>query len=92
MGDDSEDLPKRLRWFHSNCAARPGVLIAAPLVEAAEEIERLHGQVRAMGAAIDAWADEISASEGVLFLPPEPHRSVIEAHLVPTRKALPHEK
>ena len=65
-------LPDRLRWYHLNSAGRPGVMAMAPLVEAAEEIERLR-------AAIVAWADEILASEGVLFLPDEPHRSAINA-------------
>ena len=41
-------------------------------------LEQLGTQIYQMRAAINSWADEISTSEGVLFLPAEPHRSVIE--------------
>jgi hypothetical protein len=41
MESTPKNLPDRLRWFHENGKTNPAVLIAAPLIEAAEAIEWL---------------------------------------------------
>ncbi len=44
MESTRENLPQRLYHFHTIGKDRPGTLIAAPLIEAAEEILRLRRQ------------------------------------------------
>jgi hypothetical protein len=45
MESTPENLPDRLMWFHEQSKTLPSVLIAAPLVEAAEEIKRLRAEL-----------------------------------------------
>lgn len=44
MESTRKNLPERLRWFHRN----PQVMLAAPIVEAADEIDRLRDLIRTL--------------------------------------------
>lgn len=46
MESTPENLPERLMWFHEAIKDRPFVGVAAPIVEAAEEIRRLRNALK----------------------------------------------
>jgi hypothetical protein len=57
MESTPENLPDRLMWFHEHSKTLPSVLIAAPLVEAAEEIKMLRATIRRFIDLAESYPD-----------------------------------
>ena len=60
MESTHENLPDRLRWFHENGKINPAVLMAAPLFEAADEIEQLRKLVIELRACLNYTIETIT--------------------------------
>lgn len=54
MGSTRANLPERLRWFHRTIKDNPLMAPFAPIVEAADEIDKLR-ELLARADAVSTW-------------------------------------